>query len=377
MISYENVYKTYYSNRHKVDAVKNVTFSVDKGQVVVFLGPSGCGKSTLLRMTNRLEKITHGNIIINNKSIHKIDPVKLRLSIGYVIQQIGLFPNKTVYENIAIVPKILGWKKQRIDERVDELLGMVRLDPAIYRHRYPVQLSGGQQQRVGLARALAADPEIMLMDEPFGAIDPMNRDEIQDQFLNLQGKLKKTVIIVSHDIHEAIKLADKIAIFRNGMLIQYDTPEMILTQPQNRFVADFVGADAALKVLSLMRVRDALIPKPRNLLRAHLTTQEGLRIMEEKRLHYAIVIDAQGKLIGYVTPKLLKYERGILGEFAQPSKVVVEVLTPLRDVLSEMLMHGVTTAAVTNEYGDFKGVITYRDIQACIAEIYQDDAESE
>ncbi|MBN1637169.1 MAG: ABC transporter ATP-binding protein, partial [Deltaproteobacteria bacterium] len=213
MITYDAVTKIFGTGREAVTALDNVSFNIPDGEIVVFLGPSGCGKTTMLRLTNRLETITRGNILIGDLNIRDTDPVELRQRLGYVIQAIGLFPNKTIAENIATVPKLLGWDKQRISERIDELLEMTNLEPEMYRDRYPAELSGGQQQRVGVARGLAADPEILLMDEPFGAIDPINREQIQNEFLRLQAKLKKTIAFVSHDIHEAIKMGDRIALF--------------------------------------------------------------------------------------------------------------------------------------------------------------------
>ncbi len=258
MISYDAVTKIFGSGKEAVVGLDNVSLTIPKGDVVIFLGPSGCGKTTLLRLTNRLDTPTRGNIFVNEENILDTDPVKLRQQIGYVIQEIGLFPNKTVADNIAVVPKLLGWPKNRIKERVDELLHLIRLEPEPYRNRFPAELSGGQQQRVGVARALAADPEILLMDEPFGAIDPINREQLQDEFLSLQSQMKKTVAFVSHDIHEAIKVGDKIALLNKGQLIQYDTPEVFLTRPKSQFVANFVGADRALKVLGLIQVGDIM-----------------------------------------------------------------------------------------------------------------------
>jgi osmoprotectant transport system ATP-binding protein len=220
MIRYSSVTKVFYTGKATVTALDNVSLSVPKGNIVVLVGPSGCGKTTLLRLTNKLDSPTNGHILINGKDIHELDGVKLRQGIGYVIQDIGLFPNKTIGENIAVVPRLHNWDKKKIQNRTDELLRMVRLNPEKYRQRFPSELSGGQQQRIGVARALAAGPDILLMDEPFGAIDPINRKELQDEFLNLQGKLKKTVVFVSHDIHEAIKLGDRIALLNHGKLIQ-------------------------------------------------------------------------------------------------------------------------------------------------------------
>ena len=243
----------------------------------------------------------------------------------------------------------------------------------MYGDRYPVELSGGQQQRVGVARALSADPEILLMDEPFGAIDPINRDQIQDEFMRLQSRLKKTVAFVSHDIHEAIKMADRIAIFRGGQLIQYDTPEVILTQPRNKFVSDFVGADRALKVLGLIRARDAMNPEPANLIDGNMPSPEALNLLVEKNRKTGIVI-RQDKPVGYVTPKLLKFEKGPAADVAEPFQVFVEDDEPLRDVLSSMLMDSMDFYCVVDDGGRFKGTINYRDIQNKILELYDDDA---
>ncbi|HOO91551.1 MAG TPA: ABC transporter ATP-binding protein, partial [Syntrophales bacterium] len=266
MITYDSVTKIFGTGRDAVTALDNVNFTIPQGEIVVFLGPSGCGKTTTLRLTNRLETLTRGNITIEDQNTMDMDAVELRQRLGYVIQAIGLFPNKTIAENIAVVPKLLGWDKKRIYDRVDELLWMTNLEPELYRDRFPAELSGGQQQRVGVARGLAANPDILLMDEPFGAIDPINREQIQNEFLKLQAKLQKTIAFVSHDIHEAIKMGDRIALFDQGRLIQYETPEVILTQPKNKFVADFVGADRALKVLGLMQVSDVINRKPKNII---------------------------------------------------------------------------------------------------------------
>ena len=222
MIQYQGVSKIFESGSHVVTAINNVTCEIERGDLVTFLGPSGCGKTTLLRLTNRLIPLTGGKIMIKGRDIMSWDEIRLRQFIGYAIQEVGLFPNKTIYGNIAVVPRLLGWEERRIKERVYELLLMLRLEPEEFYSRYPIELSGGQQQRIGVARCLAADPDILLMDEPFGAIDPINRDEIQDEFLKVQQTLKKTIAFVTHDIHEAIKMSDKIAIFQEGRLIQYE-----------------------------------------------------------------------------------------------------------------------------------------------------------
>jgi len=372
MIEYRNVRKVYGNGKESVTAVRDISLQIKPGEVVVFLGPSGCGKTTMLRMTNKLEEISGGDILVDGKSIRELNPVQLRRSMGYVIQQIGLFPNKTIYENIAMIPRVLKWDKAKIDERVAHLLKLVKLDPETYSSRYPAELSGGQQQRVGVARALAADPDILLMDEPFGAIDPINRDQIQDEFMRLQARLKKTIVFVSHDIHEAIKMADRIAIFKDGKIVQFDTPEMILTQPKNKFVSDFVGADRALKVLGLIRARDAMNTSPKNVLPAEMKSPEALEFMVENNKKTCIVLD-KGKPVGYVTPKLLKFEEGPVTDVTEPFQIFVEDDEPLREVLSSMLMDSMAFYCVVDDNGDFKGTITYLNIQNKILEFYDDD----
>jgi len=374
MIRYKSVTKVYGAGKDAVTALDNVSMEIQEGDVVILLGPSGCGKTTTLRLTNRLETLTRGTITINNQDIMEINEVKLRQKMGYVIQEIGLFPNKTIRENVAVVPKLLGWGKEKIQKRVDELLWMTNMDPEIYRDRYPAELSGGQQQRVGVARGLAADPDILLMDEPFGAIDPINREQIQDEFLRLQAKLKKTVAFVSHDIHEAIKLGDKVALFDKGKLIQYDTPEMILTQPKNKFVADFVGADRALKVLGLIRARDIINPNPKNIIRGTEPAPDALNFLNSKKFRYGIVLE-RGKPMGYVTGKILKYEEGPVRDLVEKYPYLVEQKNSLRNVLSMMLMCDLMTLCVVDDKGDFLGTITYNDIQKAIKESYTDEAE--
>jgi osmoprotectant transport system ATP-binding protein len=255
MIEFRQVSKTYPGSGSQV--VKDLSFEVPEGEICVLVGPSGCGKTTSMRMVNRLIEITEGEILIDGEPNTAMSGTQLRRKIGYAIQQIGLFPHRTIADNIGTVPNLLGWDKGRIKSRVDELLDTVGLSPDEYRDRYPAELSGGQQQRVGVARALAADPPIMLMDEPFGAVDPITREGLQDEFLRIQQDIKKTIVFVTHDIDEAIKIGDKIAILKQGgVLAQYDTPETILANPNSEFVASFVGTDRILKRLSLVRVGD-------------------------------------------------------------------------------------------------------------------------
>jgi osmoprotectant transport system ATP-binding protein len=241
-----------------IPAVDSLTLDIPDGTTCVLIGPSGCGKTTTMRMINRLIEPSGGRIVLDGEDVTKIDPVGLRRRIGYVIQQIGLFPHMTIATNIATVPRLLGWDQAKINARIDEMLGLVGLDPARFRNRFPRELSGGQRQRVGVARALAADPPVMLMDEPFGAIDPITRANLQNEFLRILRRLKKTVIFVTHDIDEAIKMGDRVAILKDGRLVQYGTPDEILSRPADAFVAEFVGADRALKRLNLVSVRDVM-----------------------------------------------------------------------------------------------------------------------
>jgi len=287
-------------------AVDAVSMEIPAGEIVVFVGPSGCGKTTTMRMINRLIEPTSGTITIGGEDVTSLDDVQLRRKIGYVIQQVGLIPHLSIAQNIALVPKLLKWDKKRITSRVDEMLTVVGLDPEQYRSRYPRQLSGGQQQRVGVARALAADPPIMLMDEPFGAVDPITRSRLQDEFLSLQQTLGKTIVFVTHDFDEALKLGDRIAVLREGSQIaQYDTPEAILAHPADDFVSGFIGEGAALKRLHFERV-DSLDLDPvgdspsRVTVDVSSTLHAALDLMVGKGLT-SVTVDRDGRPVGAVT----------------------------------------------------------------------------
>jgi osmoprotectant transport system ATP-binding protein len=297
----------------RVPAIGDLSFTVPAGEVCVLVGPSGSGKTTAMRLINRMIPVSGGDILLGGRSVLQRDPKQLRREIGYVIQQIGLFPHQTVGENIATVPRLLGWPKDRVSARVRELLELIDLDPEEMRARYPAQLSGGQRQRVGVARALAADPPLMLMDEPFGAIDPINRMRLQDEFLRLQDKVKKTVVFVTHDIDEAITMGDRIAILREGgVLAQYDTPSEILSHPADAFVAQFVGADRALKRLALTSVGELDLIEPGGLgadLRSDGARRVGLQTSVRDALSVVLssdgepltVLDDDGQVAGLFT----------------------------------------------------------------------------
>jgi osmoprotectant transport system ATP-binding protein len=300
-------------------AIHDLSFTVPAGDVCVLVGPSGSGKTTTMRLINRMISISGGDILLGGRSVLEREPKELRREIGYVIQQIGLFPHLTVAENIATVPNLLGWPKDRTHARVRELLELIDLDPLEMEARYPAELSGGQRQRVGVARALAADPPLMLMDEPFGAIDPINRVRLQDEFLRLQDKVKKTVVFVTHDIDEAIKMGDRIAILREGgVLAQYDTPREILTHPADDFVAQFVGADRGLKRLALTTLHELELLEP-DRLAAGAAANGALSLPRETSVRDAVslmltangepvrVLDAEGRVEGLVTLALVEH----------------------------------------------------------------------
>jgi osmoprotectant transport system ATP-binding protein len=338
-------------------AVDGLSLEVPAGDICVLVGPSGCGKTTAMRMVNRMIDITAGDILLDGASVKQRKPAELRRDIGYAIQQIGLFPHLTIADNIATVPKLLGWPKERIRARVDELLALVQLDPAETRDRYPAQLSGGQRQRIGVARALACDPPLMLMDEPFGAIDPINREKLQNEFLRLQHEIRKTIVFVTHDIDEAIKMGDRIAVLRKGgKLAQYASPAELLMSPADPFVEDFVGADRALKRLALQRVRDIDLWRP-GLVRVGEPVAEARAKVADSDLPYPLLIDADGKPVGWLS------ERGLAGEHVEQvlrsgPEPIVELDDVLRDALSDLLQNEAQYGPVVDALGEIAGVLS-------------------
>jgi osmoprotectant transport system ATP-binding protein len=352
-------------------AVDHVSMEIPAGEICVLLGPSGCGKTTTMKMVNRLIEPTSGEIYIDGKSTADQDPVQLRRTLGYVIQQIGLFPNKTIGENICIVPDILGWNRMRSRKRAAELLEMVALDPAIFIDRYPKELSGGQQQRIGVLRAIAADPPVLLMDEPFGAIDPINREIIQDEFLKMQATLKKTIMFVSHDIDEAVKMADRIAIFREGRLVQYDSPDNILAHPANAFVSDFFGGDRTLKRLQLLRVPDAMIHDPPTVT-ADDPLDRAAALMAEHGHTSIVMVGPRGRPRGFVDLKTARDGRGKVGENHESLATTIKLSENLRTAVSTMFRHDVTWLACVDEDGVLKGYVTLRGITHLLAGAYRD-----
>ena len=353
-VSYRDVTKRYPGQESP--AIRDLSLDVEAGEICVLVGPSGSGKTTALRMVNRTVEITEGDILIGDTSVRRRDPAQLRREMGYVIQQIGLFPHRTVGANIETVPRLLGWDRARIRARVDELLDLIGLDPGL-RDRFPNQLSGGQQQRVGVARALAADPPVMLMDEPFGAIDPINRERLQNEFLRLQSEIRKTVLFVTHDIDEAIKMGDRIAVLEEGgRLAQYATPAELLMAPANDFVEDFVGADRALKRLALMRVRDidlweaplAYIGQPTAEVRAKL---EGAEVP------HALLVDSERRPVGWLSESDLRAETVPRTPDSAPDPIL-DLDDVLRDALADLLQTETQYAPVTDGQGRIVGVLS-------------------
>ncbi|MFE1454356.1 betaine/proline/choline family ABC transporter ATP-binding protein [Streptomyces sp. NPDC058735] len=354
-------------------AVDDVSMEIKAGEVVVLVGPSGCGKSTTLRMINRLIEPTGGRIRMGGEDVTDMHPVRLRRKVGYAIQSAGLFPHMTVAQNIGLVPKMIGWPKGRIRERTEELLDLVGLDPGEFRGRYPRQLSGGQQQRVGVARALAADPPVLLMDEPFGAVDPITRDHLQDELIRLQHELHKTIVFVTHDFDEAIKIGDRIAVLRErSHIAQFDTPEAILTNPADDFVSGFVGAGAALKRLNLTRVRDVEITDYPT-----VSVDDPLqRIFDRLRAggtDEVLLLDRRGRPRTWLRRGDLMRARGSLARAGTPVHDTVTRDATLRDALEAVLTDCAGRVVVTGRRGEYTGVVDVGTLMKSVHELLEAD----
>jgi osmoprotectant transport system ATP-binding protein len=348
-----------YGGRGGTEAVSDLSLTVASGEICVLVGPSGCGKTTTMKMVNRLVEPTSGRITIDGDDVMTLPAVELRRRIGYVIQQVGLFPHLTVAENVGVVPDLLKWPRARIDARVEELLDLVGLEAATYAGRYPAALSGGERQRVGVARALAADPPLMLMDEPFGAVDPIRRERLQNEFLRLQQRVRKTVIFVTHDVDEAIKMADRIAILqRGGILAQYDTPEAILSRPASEFVERFVGADRGLKRLSLSRVRDLPLIEAVTLRAGEPRAEARARLQRTTAQPYALMVDDANRPLGWIDSHDLAGDGTVDPEAATPGAPTVQPETTLRDALSAMLGSSVQLGVVVDERETVIGLVS-------------------
>ncbi len=372
MIKLEHVGKTYTDG---TEAVKDLTMEIKQGEFCVFLGPSGCGKTTSMKMINCLIPLTTGKIYVDGVDAVKLDQNELRRGIGYAIQNIGLFPHRTVAENIATVPTLLKWPKQKKRKRAEELLDLVGMDPKTFIDRYPSELSGGQQQRIGVARCLGADPPILLMDEPFGAIDPITRSKLQDEFLKIQSKIKKTIAFVTHDINEAIKMGDTIALMRQGELVQYADPATLLSAPKNEFVRNFIGADRVLKRLRLLKAKDVMQEPPLTVKVGEDPMQVKAR-MESENLRWSMLTEDGEHFLGWITCDDLEAAKPIR-EVVIPPTITAAPDTPLNEALSMMLNSAIGTLAILDEYERLIGVLSFQIIRDVLGEqATNDQAES-
>ncbi|MFG3286006.1 ABC transporter ATP-binding protein [Streptomyces sp. NPDC048111] len=367
MIRFEHVTKRYADGTTAVD---DLSFEVAEGELVTLVGPSGCGKTTTMKMVNRLIEPTGGRIFLDGEDIATVDPVHLRRRIGYVIQQVGLFPHKTVLENTATVPHLLGVKKAEARRRAAELLDLVGLDPVTYGSRYPEQLSGGQRQRVGVARALAADPPVLLMDEPFGAVDPVVRERLQNEFLRLQSQVRKTVLFVTHDIEEAVRLGDRIAVYGQGAIEQFDAPAAVLGAPATDYVADFVGADRGLKRLSVTPIEESDLEQPPVV---HLDDALPADIAR-----WAVVLDGEDHLHGWISGEQARRGTGTVREHARRMEAWLPVGASLKQAFATMLQHDAGWIAVIDreERGRFLGVLTPARLHEALRRSIDADAQA-
>lgn len=372
MIKLENVTKIYPDGTKAVD---DVTLEIEKGEFCVLLGPSGCGKTTSLKMINRLISLSQGKIYVDGRDVYQMDVNQLRRSMGYAIQEIGLFPHMTVEQNVTTVPRLLGWSKARCRERTAELLDLVGLSPPeTFMRRFPNELSGGQKQRVGVARCLGADPPILLMDEPFGAIDPITRERLQDEFLRIQDEIRKTIAFVTHDIHEAVKMGDTIALMRDGILVQHAPPAEMLAHPKDSFVEDFVGSDRALKALQLMRVRDVMDETPPKVrIDESLETARGR--MQELGVNFLAVVNEDERFEGWVNRRVLRRSGEQVKDVMMRYTVTGRRDTPVNEALSLMLGSAIGNLGVVDRRDKLIGVVTFRSLSEAIQASYSEDED--
>lgn len=357
MLRFEHVSKTYKGGKKAVD---DLNLDIDKGEFICFIGPSGCGKTTTMKMINRLIDPTEGKILIDDKDISQEDPVKLRRSIGYVIQQIGLMPHMTIRDNIVLVPKLLKWSDEKKQERAKELIKLVDL-PEEYLDRYPYELSGGQQQRIGVLRALAAEQNLILMDEPFGALDPITRDSLQEEFKNLQQELGKTIIFVTHDMDEALKLADRIVIMQSGKVVQFDTPDEILRHPANSFVEEFIGKDRLIEAQpDVTQVRQIMNTNPVSIT-ADKSLQAAIQLMKQKRVDTLLVVDEKQVLKGYIDVEQIDSQRKratSVVDILERDVFYVKEDALLRDTIQRILKRGYKYVPVVDDDKRLVGIVT-------------------
>ncbi|KWZ82538.1 choline ABC transporter, ATP-binding protein OpuBA [Heyndrickxia coagulans] len=357
LLKFDHVSKIYKGGKRAVD---DLNLEFESGRFIVFIGPSGCGKTTTMKMINRLIEPTEGTIYINGKNIKNTDPVKLRREIGYVIQQIGLFPHMTIQQNISLVPRLLKWPEEKQRERAKELLQLVDM-PEEFLDRYPHELSGGQQQRIGVLRALAADQPLILMDEPFGALDPITRDSLQDELKKLQKELGKTIVFVTHDMDEAIKLADQIVIMRDGKLVQTGTPDEILREPANEFVETFIGKERLLQARPNIQTVEQIMSPKAVTVTVDKTLTEAIQIMKERRVDSLLVVDSRKVLLGYIDVEIIDRNRRkpvLVKDVVETNLIAVEKDTLVRDTVRKILKRGIKYVPVVDHEHRLVGIVT-------------------
>ncbi|MCM0650024.1 ABC transporter ATP-binding protein [Clostridium swellfunianum] len=368
MLEFKNISKVF---KNKT-IIENISFTVNKGEFVVLIGPSGCGKTTTLKMINKLIPATSGNIYLDGKDILKEDVITLRRNMGYVIQQTGLFPHMTVGENIGLIPRLEKWEESKIVERTVELLNMVGMESEQYIDRYPCELSGGQQQRIGVARAFATNPDIILMDEPFSALDPITRSQLQDELFNLQQELKKTIVFVTHDMDEALKLADRICIMKDGKILQFDTPENILKKPADEFVEEFIGKNRIWQQPEFIKAKDIMIAEPVKTSRSR-TIVQAVEIMKSNKVDSLMIVDKANKLEGIVTLKNIRKQESTslkLESIMETEVKFVNIDESLIDILKKMNELHIGYVPVVDEASRLVGLITKSSLLSVLSNQY-------
>lgn len=355
MIKFQNIEKKY----HSKTVIRNFSLEIEEGQLVVFIGPSGCGKTTLLKMINKLSEPTSGKIFVNGADISALNTIELRRNIGYVIQNTGLFPHMSIKENLELIPKLKGEAPEAIEKKTEELLQMVGLNPQEYMYRFPKELSGGQQQRIGVARAFSTDSDIILMDEPFSALDPVTRSSLQEELFQMQKELNKTIIFVTHDMDEAIKIADKICLLKDGDILQFDTPENILKNPSNEFVENFIGKRRVWNNPELLKAEDIMIPNPVKII-PNRNVLQAIEIMKANKVDSLLVTDRTNLLLGLVTLKgiQLQNRNALVGEIMERNVLTVSEDANLISVLKTMNDHKIGYVPVINGANQLAGLIT-------------------
>ena len=373
MIEFKGINKIYKNNIVLYD----INLKLEEGNIIVFVGPSGCGKTTTVKMINRLIKPTSGQVLINGEDISNKNVINLRRKIGYVIQQMGLFPHMTIKENIGIVAKMQKMKSKEIEEKTKELMEMVGLDYEKFGDRYPTELSGGQQQRVGIARALITNPDIILMDEPFSALDPITRSQLQDELINIQTQFKKTIIFVTHDMDEAIKIADKICIMGKGRVIQYDDPETILKSPANEFVSDFVGKNRIWSSPEYIKVKDIMIEDPITCSQ-EISLLKCIKKMKYERVDSLLVVDRKRKLNGIITGKMIQKEKDhykSVKEIMEQPRAVTYPDKSIVDIIKEVTEKNLSSLPVIDENGTLRGLITKTSLVTTLSQQFETETD--